>query len=236
MGGQAEVGRIWGIPVVIDGSFPLLALLYLSGYMTAGDGSYLAFGMFVTAGIAGSILVHELAHAGAGWMCSHPASHVELNGLGGLCYFASGRVRSNRHNIAISLAGPASNLVLWATFEAAAWASALLPETYGSITGIDRLSWFFETLAYSNFWMFWFNLLPSFPLDGGNALAAMLSERMESYRAKAIVARLGMGVAALCVYLSLSEGWWMLILAYLLFVNNRVILDLHGRPPWTRWN
>ena len=119
MGGKFELGRIAGLPIVVDVSFILLIILWGQHYFTSGNPQLMSAGFVIIVGIAASILVHEFAHAVVGWRFGVQPSHVELNGLGGLCYWASPMRREAWPRIAISLAGPASNFVLYLLFSAA---------------------------------------------------------------------------------------------------------------------
>ena len=45
-------------------------------------------GLWLVAGLAGSIILHEMGHAWAGRYYGVRTSHIELNGMGGLCIYA----------------------------------------------------------------------------------------------------------------------------------------------------
>lgn len=247
MGQKFAAGRIAGIPVVIDPTLLVLIVLYGSSYFRAGPTAFFTIGVFVVLGGLASILLHELAHAWAGRICRVDPTHIELNGLGGLCYFARAP-HAARDDIFITLAGPASNLALWALFhgleQGTQWIlyDWLYDEAMRDVSeipyfvGLTRMSSVFATLAGLNLAMFVFNLLPSFPLDGGKALAAMLSRRMQSAQAMKIVATLGYCVCAYCAYVGVRHSPFMLVIAFSLFMANRTIINVYGRTTWTRWN
>ena len=230
MAAQVELGKVTGVRVVLDLSFILTIALFIEPYFATGNIKTISFGVIYLIGIAGSILVHELAHAHVGRWSGITPTHVEFNGLGGLCYFAGGKAASTRTDILVSLAGPFSNLVLWGAFQELSVLALELPPEAGVITGLDRVSYVLAALASANFWMFWFNLLPAFPLDGGNALSAFLSTQMMIFQAKRIVAWCGMAVAALCVAMAVRYGIWMLLLAIVIYAKNRDVLNSYKQP------
>jgi Zn-dependent protease len=228
MGGKFEIGRIRGLPVIIDVSFIVLIVLWGQHYFVGGNTTRMSLGFLIILGLALSILIHELAHAISGHNLGVPPSHVELNGLGGLCYWAGPMRPEAWRRIAISLAGPASNLALYIIFN-----------TLGTLPAIRSTPLVHEltrTLAWANWWMFVFNMLPAFPLDGGKALEALLGKFLAFNTARLIVGVLGLCLAAYCAYLGLSGNTWMLILAFMLGLENYQAIQGAQNPPWQRRN
>ena len=62
--------------------------------------------MVLVAGVALSILLHELGHALAARYWRVPTAYIELNGIGGLCHFARQYAADRIANIVMLLAGP----------------------------------------------------------------------------------------------------------------------------------
>lgn len=245
---KAFIGRITGIPIVIDASLIVLVILFGGSYFRGGSPTLMLQGLCIVCGGLGSILFHELAHAWAGRLVRCEATHIELNGMGGLCYF--GRARRNRiEDIFVTLAGPAANLALWALFYGLQAGltyfvfSQFWDDTTDEIkdaayaTAFYDVQYILSALASLNLGMFVFNLLPSFPLDGGTALAAFLSKRAGGHaNAVKTVASLGYIVCALCVYVGLTGNMFMLVVAYSLFMANYQQSAIFGRQSWKRWN
>lgn len=232
MDGQARIGRISGIPVIVDFSFILLVILWGYQYFTSGNLQSIMMGLWIVGGVAASILIHELAHAFAARRFGVGASLIELNGLGGLCYYDRA-APSSKARVVMALAGPASNLALWGLFSAAGHGIGLLNET--TVGGNAGIYWFeaiAEVLARTNFMLFWFNLLPSHPLDGGTALAAMMQGRLGYDRAMRVVAYMGMAVCVWLLLVSFAMIFAGLIAIYL-FMHNQRVLESHGGPRWT---
>ena len=231
VGGQFEIGRIARIPILIDFSFILLIVLWGQSYFTSGNTQMMSAGVIIIIGLAISILIHEFAHAAAGHLFGVRASHVELNGLGGLCYCASPMRREVWPRIAIALAGPFSNLVLWWLFD------ALLGflRANGDLRSNALLFHAVGMLSIANWYLFLFNLLPAYPLDGSSALEALLNTVLPNWRSRQIVACLGLIVMAGLFYYAFPSNIWMLLLALLMGLQNWQVLQASGGPPWQRW-
>jgi Zn-dependent protease len=108
-----------------------------------------------------SILVHELGHALA-FRRYGAAPYIVLYSLGGLAISLTAEPRW-RQRIAISLAGPFAGFILAGLL----YGSNLLNPWIGPDTP-RPLSQVFEWLWFVNFWWGLMNLLPVWPLDGGN--------------------------------------------------------------------
>lgn len=228
MGAKFEIGRIAGLPILVDLSFLLLAMLFSADYFTSGNATTMSIGFLMVVGLALSILLHELAHAVVGRSLGVRPSHIELNGLGGLCFWASPMRPEAWRRIAISLAGPAANLLLHYTFLVLAG----LPVVAGNRFVLSIC----VNLAYYNLLLCIFNLLPAFPLDGGKALEALLGAFLASMTARKIVGVLGLIVAAYLAYVGISGSMWMLLLAVMIGLANYEAVQSANNPPWQRRN
>ena len=220
MNSHIELGRIAGVPVYLDMMFALTLLFFGSRYFTSGDSQTMAMGLLIMAGLLVSILLHELGHAFAGRLYGVRTREIELTGLGGVARFANSLPRSVFAKTLIYLAGPAVNLVLWIGFDQVAMAVAGL--------GKSVAFWTFQSLAFNNYWLLLFNLMPAFPLDGGRTLEAWLSAIMSTAWAIRIVAVLGLVVALGCVGLAIQGSIWMLLLAFVLYQQNWAALQSVG--------
>ncbi|WBB53352.1 M50 family metallopeptidase [Verrucosispora sp. WMMD573] len=165
-----RVGRILGVPLYLNASILLLALLITVLYgELAGQrlqlsplGGYLVGAGFVLA-LLGSVLAHELGHALTARRFGIGVRGITLELLGG--YTEMDRdAPSPRVDLLVSLAGPAVSAVLGA---AAVAATLALPDR----TVADQLAF---QLAASNVIVALFNILPGLPLDGGRALRAVV--------------------------------------------------------------
>jgi Zn-dependent protease len=162
------VGRVLGIPVFLNASMLLLALLVTLVYGNyvrteldlPGPVSYLVGLGFVVC-LLGSVLLHELGHALTARHYGIGVRGITLELLGG--WTEMDRDAPNpRVDALVSLAGPAVSLVLGGIATAAAVA---LPDR----TAVGQIAF---QLAASNVIVAVFNVLPGLPLDGGRALRA----------------------------------------------------------------
>ena len=165
--GRVEIFRVGGVPVFLDFLFVLLAVLFSWPYWSGGSDVGMSAGFVLVIGLFVSILLHELGHAWAGRWFGIGTRAIEINGLGGLCYFERSLPAKVLPRTVIGLAGPFANLVLWQAFDTAADLS--------SGAGGGLLAVVLSQLAYANWMLLIFNLLPAFPLDGGKVLEAWLA-------------------------------------------------------------
>jgi Zn-dependent protease len=164
------VGQVLGIPIFMNASMLLLAVLVTvvyGNYVTAelqlppAVGFLVGFGFVVC--LLGSVLLHELGHALTARRYGIGVRGITLELLGGWTEMDRD-APSPRVDALISLAGPGVSLVLGAVSTAAALA---LPDR----TPAGQIAF---QLAVSNVLVAVFNVLPGLPLDGGRALRAGL--------------------------------------------------------------
>jgi Zn-dependent protease len=234
--GQAEVGRLFGIPIVLDVTFIFLFVIFGLQYFISGDSVQISYGLLLITGLALSILLHELGHAFAGRMYGIGTSHIELNGLGGLCYYDSAMPIAAIPRTVMALAGPGMNLMLWFVLGAIASYLYTLEISAGDIAGTVRFAALLDHLSSWNFVLMWFNLLPSHPLDGGTALSAMLGPVTGRERAMRWIAYSGMLVVAWLAWRAIQGDMFAAVIAFSLLMANQAVLQSTGRgPPWTRY-
>jgi Zn-dependent protease len=221
---RMEIGRIAGIPIYLDMFFVLVLLIFTYPYFTAGSTQAMSAGFVIVIGLLLSILLHELGHAFAGRLFGASVAHIELTGLGGVAQFERSLPSSVFARTVIYLAGPAVNLLLWLGFD------ALTGEAMQS--GKSMLAVPIAVLAWANFALLVFNLLPAYPLDGGHTLDAWLGALFGSAWATRIVATLGLIVAAGLVYIALPSAFFLMLIALFLGMANWQALQDVGR--WRR--
>ena len=219
-----EIGRIAGIPIQLDMFFVLVLLIFTYPYFTAGSTQAMSAGFVIVIGLLLSILLHELGHAFAGRLFGAAVSHIELTGLGGVAHFERSLPSSVFARTVIYLAGPAVNLMLWLGLD------ALTGEVIQA--GNSMLAVPIAVLAWANFALLLFNLLPAYPLDGGHTLDAWLGAIFGSAWAARIVASLGLLVAVGLVYVALPSAFFLLLIALFLGMANWQALQSVGR--WRR--
>ncbi|MBV7412067.1 site-2 protease family protein [Dermabacteraceae bacterium TAE3-ERU27] len=163
------------------------------------------------AGVLASVLVHELCHAAVARAGGLRVREIELNLWGGHTALLGNRDKPWL-DIAISLSGPASNLLI-------GWACARVGGN------------FFSLLGFVNLGLGVFNLLPALPLDGGYALRALLRFlRFRDALATRVVAYLGFALAGAIALREALRGlagnagfsvFWMLLIAWVIFRGAR---------------
>ena len=209
---RMEIGRIAGITIYLDMMFVLVLLFFTYPYFTGGNMQMMSAGFIVVVGLLLSILLHELGHALAGRLFRAQVTHIELTGLGGLAHFERSLPRSALARSAIYLAGPAVNLGLWQGLAALAGQAAWI--------GNPMLALPLAVLASANFFLMCFNLLPAYPLDGGQTLDAWLGRLLGPVWSVRIVACLGLAVAIGVALYALPTGIFMLFVALFLAQAN----------------
>jgi Zn-dependent protease len=219
-----EIGRIAGIPIYLDMFFVLILLLFTYPYFTSGNTQAMSAGFVIIIGILVSILLHELGHAFAGRPFKAHVSHIELTGLGGVAHFERSLPRSVFARTVIFLAGPAVNLGLWLGF-------GLLADQ-AAAAGLRVLAAPLLTLAFINYILMVFNLLPAYPLDGGWTLDAWLGRLLGPVWSVRIVATLGLAIAAGIVYLAFPRDIFLMFIA--LFIAMANWQQLQGIGGWRR--
>lgn len=231
---KVELGRMFGIPIIIDFGLILLAIVYGHSYFTSVSLSSISYGLLFFTGVALSILLHEFGHAFAGAYYGVPTSHIELHALGGYCHVTRAPPPYRIPNLVILLAGPAVTLVLWLAFMGLGHLAYELPHTLGFVTGVNQLGTLMLHLSVINLYLLIFNLLPSHPLDGGRSYVQILSVWLGYDRAMRLVAYCGVLVIAWLVWLGLQGQYFLWVMAFYLFQSNLAVLDTHGGPRWRR--
>lgn len=147
--------RAFGFPVRVNPWFWLVAVLLGSDTLRLGPVYLLAW----VAVAFVSILIHELGHAVA-FRRFGVDSHVVLYSFGGLAV-PWGAVRGRWRRVVVSLAGPAAGFALFGAVYAS---NAFYPwANFGS----DLALAVYDDLIFLNLAWGLVNLLPVFPLDGG---------------------------------------------------------------------
>ncbi len=153
--------RMFGTRVRVHPLFWLVSLfLGWSAYSRADGG--LSFLAVWVACVFGSILLHEFGHVWMGRLFGSEG-HIVLYSFGGLA-IGSNQLSPRWQRILVSLAGPGIQLVLAAGL-LGLWFS-LPPEQGPATWGVYAREAFMDLIWINRFWAL-MNLLPVFPLDGG---------------------------------------------------------------------
>jgi Zn-dependent protease len=218
---RTEIGRIAGIPIYLDMMFVLVLIVFCYPYFTSGSTQLISAGLIIVAGFVLSILLHELGHAFAGRLFRIDVTHIDLTGLGGIAYFERSLPPSPIVRSVVYLAGPAVNFALWQGLSFLADMAA--------DTGKIMLALPLAVLASGNFFLMCFNLLPAYPLDGGQTLDAWLNRLLGPVWSVRIVAGLGLIVAMGVAFYALPSAFFLMLVALFLAQANWQALQSVGR-------
>lgn len=197
--------RLGSIPVRIQGYFFLMAAL-----LAASERDPARMAVWVAVVLV-SVLVHELGHALVG-RAFGLAPAIALHGMGGTTSFTplagrAGRPLGTLRNVLISIAGPFAGFALAA--------ATLAAESQGLGASSAVAQQVLKLFVYVNVYWGIFNLLPMYPLDGGNVLrhvASRLSLR-HGERAAHVISLLV--AVALALHGLANQEWWRVYLGAL---------------------
>lgn len=224
------LGRVAGFPVKVHWS--VLVILWLFTWSLASTLPSTVKGystpVYWLAGVCGasvllaSLLAHELAHAVVARRVGVAVDSVTLWLFGGVTALG-GEAKTPKAAFRIAIAGPATSLVLAATFGGLV---AALRSVGAAPVVVGVASW----LAVINLLLGLFNLLPGAPLDGGRVLRAFLWRRHgDIVRAGVGAAHAGRIVAFVLIALGLAEfvagglvgGVWLAFIGWFIFAASR---------------
>jgi len=192
---QMRLGRVRGIPVYVDASWVIMALLLTWSLARNTFPSSFPNWPLVTTWITAvatsalfflSVLAHEVAHSLVAQASGMPVHEITLFIFGGVSRIDDEPQRP-RTEFLVAFAGPLSSLVLGALLS---FASGVLRGAAEPLVAVASL------LSQINLSLGLFNLVPGFPLDGGRVLrAALWAWRKDFTWATRSAARVGSLVA-----------------------------------------
>jgi Zn-dependent protease len=188
--------RIRGIEIRMHVTFPLILIwaAFYFGVFTSQGWEGAAFGVIVTLILFAIVVLHELGHALTARGFDVPVKRIVLLPIGGVSQMGSIPEKPSQE-LAISIAGPAVNLVLAVLLVLAG--RGLLPDKLTNasalMSNVGKLTFesIFLYVFATNIFIGAFNLLPAFPMDGGRVLRALLATRLEYTRATGIAVAIG---------------------------------------------
>jgi Zn-dependent protease len=214
-------GRVFGFPVHIDLSFPIIMavigyLMIPAGYRQQDLVIWMALWLVIA---TASLLLHELGHALAARAAgAHP--RITLTGFGGVTSFVPPQPLSRARSLGISLAGPVAGLAV----------GGLLLAGYTTLgSGLTAGGWPLAALEIGVFTsIVWsvLNLLPVLPLDGGQAMRELLpGDPAQRFRRASAVS---VGTAALLAVVALGYLGQPFIAALMAFFALSNVLALRA--------
>jgi Zn-dependent protease len=165
----------------------------------------------------GCVLLHELGHCLVARRLGIPVRQITLFIFGGVSEMAQTQSSSPKAEFQTTIAGPATSIGLAAIF----WTVGVFASGF-----LDRIIVeMFHYLAYVNFSLAVFNLIPGFPLDGGRVLRSYLWHRSGNLgqatrtasRIGGIFAMMLMGLGFLSILtVSFIPGIWLILIGLML--------------------
>jgi Zn-dependent protease len=231
-----QIGKLFGIPLYVHSTFFLLPAWMLLANLGAGVGNMLFLMLFLVSVFA-CVVLHELGHALMARFFGIGTANITLFPIGGVARLQ--RMSDKPfEEICIALAGPAVTLVLVLLLAPLALAGLLLhPAGYAAEPNLGDVLWRMATwLCMSNLWLFLFNLLPCFPMDGGRVLRALLALWKGQLRATEIAVRVGLVMALFiaCLSLVFLSPMPIVLAVFVLFAGRMELMALRQREAQRR--
>ncbi|PYL86232.1 MAG: peptidase M50 [Verrucomicrobia bacterium] len=205
--GVIRLFRFAGIEVFLHFSWFLVAAIYISGYIRRYE--LPVWGVLEYVSVFVIVLMHEFGHALACRQVGGIANRIVLWPLGGIAFVDPPR-RPGAYLWSIA-AGPLVNVILLPVL---AFVSMM---AQASLPGSD-VAVFFRDLNFINAVLLGFNLLPVFPLDGGQIVRGLLWFPFGEIRSLQISSVIGLVGGAILGIVGLMAGsvWWAVLAFFLL--------------------
>lgn len=209
--GSIRLFRVAGISVFLHWSWFIIVALALQrrGYYTS-----LAWNVVEYLSLFGIVLLHEFGHALACRQVGGTANQIVLWPFGGVAYVnPPPRPGAVLWSIA---AGPLVNVALVPVF----LGIRLAGQSTGLLEPISDAHTLLRAMAIMNFLLLIFNILPIYPLDGGQILRALLWFPLGRAKSLAVATIIGfVGVAGLIALAVMAGSLWIGIIAAFILVN-----------------
>jgi Zn-dependent protease len=210
--GSIRLFRLAGIQVFLHWSWFLVAMIEIDS--RRGTYSSVVWNVLEYLALFLIVTMHEFGHSLACRQVGGVANQIVLWPLGGVAYVdPPQRPGATLWSI---VAGPLVNVLL-------------LPVFYGLLLGAGQMGWaqtfpdayhLLDAVLWIDIGLFVFNILPIYPLDGGQILRSLLwfvVGRARSLMVAAVTGLVGMiGFVALALWI---HSWWLAIIAGFILLN-----------------
>ncbi len=223
-GRRVKLFSLFGFEIRLDASWvviaalvtwSLAAVIFPAAYPDLPLGHYWAMGACGAVLFFGSIVFHELCHSLVANHYKLPMKGITLFIFGGVAEMG-GEPQSPKIEFLMAIAGPLASIAIGCCFRGLQLAGAGWPVEVAGV--LAYLAWINWALAL-------FNLIPAFPLDGGRVLrAAIWHFTGNLWRATKIASAIGSGFGILLMAFAvfqlftgyfISAIWYFLIGAFL---------------------
>ena len=210
--GSIRLFQLFGIEVFLHWSWFIVALYGIQSrghqYHSIGWNVLEYLTLFLI------VLMHEFGHSLACRSVGGRADQIVLWPLGGVAYVSPPqRPGAMLWSIA---AGPLVNVALFPVFSLVWW----LGHSADWVEALPDLYRFIEAVWYINTILLVFNLMPVYPLDGGQILRSLLWFVFGRARSLLIASSIGfVGVAGLILFAIWAQSIWIGIMAAFILIN-----------------
>lgn len=227
--GSIRLFRVSGIQVLLHWSWLLVAWWQIS--MRRGFYDSIWWNVAEYLALFAIVLLHEFGHAFASRQVGGESREILLWPFGGIAFVkVPPRPGAELWSIA---AGPLVNVALWPLlagaflFAAPSEAAGLLwkvggffggdREFFEAVLSLPELQRFLVTMYHINLVVLMFNMLPIYPLDGGQMLRSLLWFRLGRASSLQVATAIGfVGVAALLVRGAVNSSIFSIVMAFFL--------------------
>jgi Zn-dependent protease len=210
--GSIHLFRVAGVEVSLHWSWFLVAVYAIQG--RRGEYSSVIWNIFEYLALFLIVLLHEFGHAMACRQVGGTANQILLWPFGGVAYVnPPQRPRATLWSIA---AGPLVNVVLAPILLVA----ALTGQTLGWADTMPDAAHFLSAVLWIDVGLLVFNILPIYPLDGGQILRSLLWFVVGKGRSLVIATVLGfVGIVAFFGFAIKSRELWLGAISIFLLMN-----------------
>jgi len=227
MSWSVPIGHAAGVTVRVHALFLVVIVIELIKSVIADPnaGAATPFDLWHTLVVLGTLLLivltHEFGHVIACRRCGGEADEILLWPLGGLAMCDP--PRNWRAELWTSLGGPLVNVAIWIVCAivlglTVGWkASVLFPNPLSPAAFAGMPGRVLETVFIVH-WINWvlllLNMLPIFPLDGGQVLRALLARQLDFSEATRTASRVGViGAIVLAIVAVVMASWLLAAIA-----------------------
>lgn len=233
LGRSFTLGQYAGIPVKVHWTFGLLFLFMIYvGVESHQTTLELVFFLLTFLTLFFCVVLHEYGHALTAKKFNVHTRDIIISPIGGVARLERLPVKP-KEELLVAIAGPMVNVVIAllcfiGLFSFAGMDHFILNEQSGQI---DSLPKFVVTVFFINVVLFFFNLIPAFPMDGGRILRALLSMKLGKTKSTRIASIIGkiFAVCFMCYGLYISHYVLVVIGGFIFFManteNKQVILE-----------
>jgi Zn-dependent protease len=210
--GSVRLFRVAGIDVFLHWSWFVVAMFEING--RARNYSSFTFNVLEYLALFLIVMLHEYGHALACRQVGGTASQIVLWPLGGVAYVnPPPRPGATLWSIA---AGPLVNVVLVPILSLL----GIVSRSLGWATALPDFQALLRAIWFINFGLLIFNMLPIYPLDGGQILRSLLWYVLGRARSLMVAAIIGLvGVAGFIVLAIWTRSVWYGLISVFMLMN-----------------